>query len=136
MKGIIEKNFFICLVGEVVSRIVHTPLFHFRWLFFSMATDKEPPDRMQTTKAQREVILQFAEDPDNFALIEGKRTSASSGPPTGRKALRKADGFQRMAAAVNSAFSNINWMPRGVETRWKGIKNNYKKIEKESASTG
>ncbi len=82
---------------------------------------------MRTTKKQREVLLQFAEDPDDFALIEGKKTSALRGPPTGGKVLRKADGFQRMAAAVNLAFPGLNWTTRSVENRWKGIKKNYKK---------
>jgi hypothetical protein len=63
---------------------------------------------MQTTQEQREVILQFAEDPDNFAVIEGIKQSAVNGPPTGGKVERKSDGFQRIAATVNSAFQGLN----------------------------
>jgi hypothetical protein len=40
---------------------------------------------MRTTKEQREVILLFAEDPDNFAVVEAIKQSAVNRPPTGGK---------------------------------------------------
>ncbi len=78
-------------------------------IILTMATEQEPPNCMRTTKEQREVCLQCAKDPDNSAVIEGKKTSALSGPFTGGKVERKADGFQRMVAVVDSAFPAINW---------------------------
>jgi hypothetical protein len=61
------------------------------------------------TKEQREVILQFAEDLENCAVIEELRQSALDRPPTGGKVERKSDGFQRIAVTVNAAFEGLNW---------------------------
>jgi hypothetical protein len=70
---------------------------------------------MRTTKKQREVILQCVEDPENFALIEGKKNSAPSSPSTCSKLLQKTDGLQRMAAVVNSAFPGTHYMAKLVK---------------------
>jgi hypothetical protein len=53
------------------------------------------------------LILQFAEDPDNSAINEGKKPSVISGPPTIGKVPQNVDSFQRIAAMVNSAFQKL-----------------------------
>jgi hypothetical protein len=80
--------------------------------------------------------LQFTEDPDNFAIIEGKKTIALSRPPTSGKVEQITDSYQHMAARVDSEFPGFNWNTMSMDNCWQGVKNNYKNIKNESNSTG
>src|SRR5947208_493335 len=89
-----------------------------------------------TTKKQFEAMVKFIEDPNNFAIIEGVRTGAMIGPPTGEKALKKINGLEKMAEAVNHKCPGSGWTKEACKNWWTVFKKKYKDTHTATQRTG
>jgi len=65
----------------------------------------------KTTLAQREMIIVFLENEENYNLITGNglASEVNQGAPKSQNKLKKADGYRRLAAFINRTDAGADW---------------------------